>query len=719
MPRETKNRYLTPSSELSRKANMLLCTFQHLKGISKKKECDLWRSGIIFWKDLESLQNNRFPLLKNILEPDDSRFSLSKRALAEGNVEFFAERLPNQEYYRIALSFPQKTLFLDIETTGLSRYYDTITIVGWSLGKKYNVFIKGGKDKILRKAISEAKVIVTFNGSLFDLPFLRQEFKDLHIPMCHVDLRFFARRVGLSGGQKTIEDQLGLKRPEGVSDLSGYTAPVLWYRYRWGDQSALKKLIAYNHADIEGMKIIFDNVINRLLEKEQIPLPPSSVPRFSEYRSRIKWATKKIQSDGRILIQPYKGRKSPIVTLKDLKFLFPKSSDFRVVGIDLTGNENRQSGWCLLDNDHAITKLLGSDGVIIKETLDSKPNLVSIDSPLSLPVGRVSVSDDDPGRNDYGIMRYCERILKKRGVNVYPSLIPSMQRLTARGIQLANNFRSLGIPVIESYPGAAQDIMNIPRKRASLELLANGLAKFGVKGDFIKNSVKHDELDAITSAIVGFFFWSGKFEALGNNDEEYLIIPDIKNAQISWKERKVIGLSGPIAAGKTTAGIFLKSKVFHCGRFSLVIESLLQEHGIQPNRQSLQRKGEEVNKKEGQRWLCKKLLRMLPIEGNLVIDGLRFPEDHAFLVETFGPAFLHIHIDAPEATRLERYIIDGRTKEEFVEANSHQVESNVPKLASLAHIVLDNSRDMNSFKNKISNTVDLNQNDKGECLLCQ
>jgi uncharacterized protein YprB with RNaseH-like and TPR domain/predicted nuclease with RNAse H fold/dephospho-CoA kinase len=719
MPRETKNRYLTPSSELSRKANMLLCTFQHLKGISKKKERELWRSGITFWKDLESLQNNRFPLLKNILEPDDSRFSLSKKALAEGDVEFFAERLPNQEYYRIALSFPQKTLFLDIETTGLSRYYDIITIVGWSLGKKYNVFIKGGKDKILRKAISEAKVIVTFNGSLFDLPFLRQEFKNLHIPMCHVDLRFFARRVGLSGGQKTIEDELGLKRPEGVSDLSGYTAPVLWYRYRWGDQSALKKLIAYNHADIEGMKTIFDNVINRLLEKEQIPLPPSSVPRFSEYRSRIQWATKKIQSDGRILIQPYKGRKSPIVTLKDLKFLFPEGSNFRVVGIDLTGSESRLSGWCLLDNDYAVTKPLGTDEEILRETLDSKPKLVSIDSPLSLPTGRLSVGDDDPGRNAYGIMRDCERILKKRGVNVYPTLIPSMQRLTARGIQLANNFRSLGIPVIESYPGAAQDIMGIPRKRASLELLAKGLGKFGVKGDFIKNPVRHDELDAITSAIVGFFFWSGKFEALGNAKEEYLIIPDIKNAQTFWRDRKIIGFSGPIAAGKTTAGIFLKSKGFYYGRFSLVIESLLQEHGIQPNRQSLQRKGEEVNKKEGQRWLCKKLIQMLPNQGNIVIDGLRFPEDHAFLVETFGPAFLHIHIVSPENVRLRRYITDGGTQEEFLKASSHLVESNVSKLSSLAHIILSNTSDIDSFKMQIADTINLKYNMKGECLVCQ
>ena len=46
-----------------------------------------------------------------------------------------------------------------------------------------------------------------------------------------------------------------------------------------------------------------------------------------------------------------------------------------------------------------------------------------------------------------------------------------MRMLTERGIHLAARFRALGIPVIESYPGAAQDIMRIPRKRAGLEYL--------------------------------------------------------------------------------------------------------------------------------------------------------------------------------------------------------------------------------------------------------
>ena len=258
---------------------MLSCTFQHLKGISKKKEQDLWREGIICWEDFESIKN-KLPLLKDICRPDDSFFNLSRSALAEEDTEFFARTLPNQEYYRIALTFPHKTLFLDIETTGLSRYYDTITLVGWSLGKEYKVLVKGDDDKILRKAISQAKAIVTFNGSLFDLPFLRQEFRDLRIPLCHIDLRFLGKRVGLSGGQKAIEDIIGIRRPDDISNVRGETAPVLWYRYRWGDQSALRQLISYNHADIEGMKIIFDNVIDRIFKKEQIllPLPAGLLP---------------------------------------------------------------------------------------------------------------------------------------------------------------------------------------------------------------------------------------------------------------------------------------------------------------------------------------------------------------------------------------------------------------------------------------------------------
>jgi predicted nuclease with RNAse H fold len=102
-----------------------------------------------------------------------------------------------------------------------------------------------------------------------------------------------------------------------------------------------------------------------------------------------------------------------------------------------------------------------------------------------------------------------------------------MQKLTERGMRLAKAFRKRGYKVIESYPGAAQDIMRIPRKKSSLDDLAGGLQAFGIKGACLVEGCSHDELDAITSAVVGYFYLTGDYEALGNEHEEWLIIPKL------------------------------------------------------------------------------------------------------------------------------------------------------------------------------------------------
>jgi uncharacterized protein YprB with RNaseH-like and TPR domain/predicted nuclease with RNAse H fold/dephospho-CoA kinase len=684
---------------------MLIHTFQHLRGITSKRELDFWRRGITSWDEFDRLHGEQLLLFPNHkVDISDSPLTPSRIALANGDTEFFASDLARNEHYRVAASFPEKTLFLDIETTGLSRHYDKITVIGWSMGKEFDVFIQGGSDEAFRHAMSQAKVIVTFNGSLFDLKFIAQEFPDIELPRCHVDLRFLAKRVGLTGGQKANEEEIGFKRPHNLKDMSGEGAPVLWYKYRWGDKKALKKLIQYNHADVEGMKTIFDVAVKRLLQKHKAPTSViRALHRFAKDKSKITWADKSKDGSG-IQTLPYKGIAGPLIQLKDLK-VFDKSHDFRVVGIDLTGSEERPSGWCLLNNNYAETKSLGSDDDLVQTTLDSRPHVVSIDSPLSIPHGRTTVFDDDPHRDEFGIMRICERILKRRGVNVYPSLIPSMQRLTARGMRLANHFRSLGVPVIESYPGAAQDIMGIPRKQASLEYLSRGLQLFGIDGDFDHNNVTHDELDAITSAAVGLFFWSGKFEGLGTEEEEYLIIPDLHVKTSNWRKRKVIGISGPIATGKTTAANYLKSLNYSYGRFSQVLNIMLVERDIEVNRTSLQEIGEEINKSPGQRWLCKQLIKSLPEKGNLVIDGLRHPEDHAFMVETFGPAFVHVHIDSPTEIRAKRYIVDGNTENEFKTACSHNVEMEIGKLTELAHVVINNDGNVSSLHKEIEALV--------------
>lgn len=115
----------------------------------------------------------------------------------------------------------------------------------------------------------------------------------------------------------------------------------------------------------------------------------------------------------------------------------------------------------------------------------------------------------------------------RRGVNVYPCLIQSMQALTRRGIEIAEALRGEGVEVIESYPGAAQDIMRIPRKRASLNQLQNGLERFGLCGLRPAGALTHDELDAATSAVVGSFYLADLHEALGDETEGYLIVPSL------------------------------------------------------------------------------------------------------------------------------------------------------------------------------------------------
>jgi predicted nuclease with RNAse H fold len=101
-------------------------------------------------------------------------------------------------------------------------------------------------------------------------------------------------------------------------------------------------------------------------------------------------------------------------------------------------------------------------------------------------------------------------------------------------MRLAEQLRNEGLPVIESYPGAAQDILGIPRKGSSLEELKWGLNRAGIRGRYVKGRVTHDEVDAITSALVGLFYLADDYVALGTAREDYLIVP--RSPKINYRK---------------------------------------------------------------------------------------------------------------------------------------------------------------------------------------
>jgi uncharacterized protein YprB with RNaseH-like and TPR domain/predicted nuclease with RNAse H fold/dephospho-CoA kinase len=686
---------------------MLPVSLQLFSGVSAAREQALWRAGVETWDDFERFVSPQASLLLDdpiAQSPAIREIHICRSALAIRDTAFFADRLDRSEHYRIAMSFPEDCLFLDIETTGLSRYYDQITVIGWRIAGRHGFHVQGQPDSEFRAALANAKCVVTFNGTLFDIPFIKEAQTDLSFPPVHVDLRFLAKRVGLTGGQKQIETTIGVDRSKAIHGMSGEFAPVLWHRYVSGDLSALQTLLEYNLADIDGLVSIFEHVTTKLAAERRLPVTSDALATVYQ-RLRSPTSSSGLQELRHHLI-PYPRTEEKPLRIEDIVFV-DRSPRLKVVGIDLTGSEERATGWCLLNGREAITARVHTDEELIALTLRERPHIVSIDSPLSLPEGRIRVDDSDPGRDKFGIMRYSERVLKRRGVNVYPALLPSMQRLTARGIELAGKFRKLGLPVIESYPGAAQDIMRIPRKRKGLEYLEQGLASFGVSGVYVKGGVSHDELDAITSAVVGVFFWASMMERLGPDplEDEGLVIPDLRVDAVEARNRLVIGVSGALGAGKTTGARFLERLGYRYCRYSEVIERLVAAKKRKYTRSDLQTEGERINLRKGQRWLGRELMRPLLKEKFLVVDGLRFPEDHAFLTEVFGSQFLHIHVVAPRSVRRRRFAKREGGVALFDRQEQHMVESQFESMETLARDIVANQGSVEEYVAAIEKIV--------------
>ena len=590
----------------------------------------------------------------------------------------------------VCLANPEDALFLDIETTGLSPHYDDITVIGWAIGGRAYTTVRGGDISDFRYAASQAAALVTFNGIRFDTKFIARDYPEIVMPGVHVDLMYLCRRVGLTGGQKRIEQALDISMRDDIEDIDGAAAVALWHEYIRGNENSLRRLIAYNRADIAAMGAIFDETLSRL--EVQLRLFTNDV-RFVNWSAPRNWKALPVIS------APSRTLRTERLTYTDL-FCEHNISKLRVVGIDLTGSEKRATGWSLLEGSRCQVKTLKSNQEIIGQTVLERPDLVSIDSPLCLPAGRNSVRDDDPAREQFGITRQCERELKRRGVNVYPCLIQSMQSLTERGIHLASELRQRGIPVIESYPGAAQDIMRIPRKGAGLNWLRLGLREFGIVGDEEIARATHDELDAITSALVGVFHWVGMSEELGTDQEEPLILP----CKVRRRTGHIVGISGAIAAGKTTMARMFQRCGFKYTRFSLVIDDILREREIMPCRSARQKLGNELNESGKQRWLCRKTVERAQPAECVVVDGLRFPEDRAWLAEKYGARFVHIHVEAAREVRRMRYH-RAECEVGFREASEAPVERDVQKLVPLAHKVCINQGNQDELKGYVERAL--------------
>ncbi len=190
------------------------------------------------------------------------------------------------------IQIPNNSIFLDIETTGFSRFKNRIYLMG-TLAKEGNDFIfrqflteyKGEEKELLRKTINllgNFQNIITFNGQTFDLGFIEQRSKINNInfnfnEFNHLDIY---REIQTKGFMlelenyklKTIEKYLDIHRED---IFSGGELIQLYYEYESGNKKLEMPLLLHNEEDVLNMpKLmnIFDKIkdTNRIIIRDHL-----------------------------------------------------------------------------------------------------------------------------------------------------------------------------------------------------------------------------------------------------------------------------------------------------------------------------------------------------------------------------------------------------------------------------------------------------------------
>ena len=165
-------------------------------------------------------------------------------------------------------------LFLDIETTGLSRARHQIYLIGMAtLVDNNNIYVnqmfadRPADESALLSGFSESlqnmqiKRIITFNGNSFDLPFLLSRAEFLSVPLNFDDFELFdiykevvSRKNMLQlqdYRQKTVEQFLGICREDKFS--GGELIKVYQDYVKHSNEEAAHLLRLHNYEDVLGM----------------------------------------------------------------------------------------------------------------------------------------------------------------------------------------------------------------------------------------------------------------------------------------------------------------------------------------------------------------------------------------------------------------------------------------------------------------------------------
>lgn len=251
---------------------MIQSTFCHLQGIGPATERRLWAAGVDSWS-AAARSDRRLPRVGPLAAHGEA----SLEALAARDWAYFRGLLGGAHAWRWYAQLRHNAVYLDIETTGLAADHAVVTVVGCWDGRELRMFVRDDNLHQLWDYLAGFGLLVTFNGTTFDVPFLRATRPGLRLPPVHLDLRYALRALELRGGLKSIERQVGLAREDELQAVDGYLAVLLWHRHQAGDPRALPTLLRYCAEDVVGLQPLAELAY----ERHCALLPPLPIERLS------------------------------------------------------------------------------------------------------------------------------------------------------------------------------------------------------------------------------------------------------------------------------------------------------------------------------------------------------------------------------------------------------------------------------------------------------
>lgn len=230
-------------------------TFLHAPGIGPVTEAKIKARGFAHWQAVLERPED-LPLGTSTSSSLCEILTRSQCALQAGDIQFFIDHLATREQWRILATYFDRLSYFDIETSGLSYDAYVTCVACYHKGKVYT-YVNGENLDDFLDLLEEVDLLVSFNGTSFDVPFLLRTWHIPEFPCPHIDLRWQCYHQKHKGGLKQIERALNITRPPDLQGVDGAEAVWLWFRWKqYQDQKARERLLRYCAADVLTLQLV-------------------------------------------------------------------------------------------------------------------------------------------------------------------------------------------------------------------------------------------------------------------------------------------------------------------------------------------------------------------------------------------------------------------------------------------------------------------------------